>query len=297
MRKLFKIIGIGVAGVAVVLVVAVGAIFAISEVRLNQSFDVPAAPIEVPSGPAAIAEGKRIATYRACSDCHGEDFGGKVFIDGLPGRAMGANLTTGQGGVGNTYTDADFARAIRHGVRPSGKGIIVMPATDYYNMSDSDMGALIAYLRSVPPVDRPHEPARLSLLFRALYVMGQAPLLAAEEIDHKAQHATPAPAVTAEYGEYLSKTCTGCHTTSFAGGPILGRPEDSPPAANLTPAGNLSTWTEQDFITTIRTGMRPNGKPLNNNDMPWQSFSLMNDTELKALFMYLRSLPPVEAKK
>jgi mono/diheme cytochrome c family protein len=296
MRKLFKIIGIGAASVVVLLGVAVGAVYAISETRLNQSFNVPATPIDVPSGPAALAEGKRIATYRACSDCHGEDLGGKVFIDGPIGYAMGANLTSGQGGVGETYSDADFARAIRHGVRPNNKGIVIMPATDYYNMSDTDAGYLIAYLRSLPPVDREYKPPQVGLLFRALYVLGQVPLLSAEVIDHNAKHAAPAPAVTAEYGEYLSKTCTGCHTTTFAGGPIPGRPEGSPPSANLTPAGNLGQWTEQDFIATLRTGMRPDGRPLNNNDMPWQSFAKMNDTELKALFMYLRTLPAVETK-
>ena len=296
MNKVFKIVVIGVASVAAVLVVAAGAVYAISETRLNQTFDVPAMPVEVPGGPAAIAEGKRIATYRACSDCHAEDFGGKVFIDGPIGFAMGANLTKGQGGVGNIYTDADFARAIRHGVRPNGKGIVVMPSTDYYNMSDKDMGYLIAYLRSLPPVDRPHRPPQVGLLFRALFALGQVPLLSAEVIDHTAQHTAPAPAVTVEYGEYLSKTCTGCHTATFAGGPILGRPADSPPAANLTPAGNLSRWTEDQFVATIRTGMRPDGRPLNNADMPWQSFAHMNDTELKALFAYLRSLPAVEKK-
>jgi mono/diheme cytochrome c family protein len=297
MKKILKIIGIGVASIVALMVVAVGAVFVISESRMGQTFNVPAAPIAVPSSPEAIAEGQRIATYRACSDCHGEDLGGKVFLDGPIGFAMGSNLTAGQGGIGKTYTDADFARAVRHGVRPDNKGIVIMPSTDYYNMSDTDAGYLIAYMRSLPPVDREHKPSQMGLLFRALYVFGQVPLVSAELIDHQAKYAEPTPAVTNEFGEYLSKTCTGCHTATFAGGPIPGRPANSPHAANLTPAGNMSQWTEQDFITLIRTGARPNGTQIDNGDMPWQSFAKMNDTELKALFMYLRTLPPAETKK
>lgn len=297
MRKILKIAGLAIAGVVVVLLVAVGAVYAISESRLNQTFNVPAKPIDVPAGAEAIAEGKRIATYRACADCHAADFGGQIIFDGPEGHVMSANLTAGKGGIGKTFSDADFARAIRHGVKPDGKGVVVMPATDYYNMSDTDMGYLIAYLRSLPPVDRTQDASQGSLVFRALYVLNQVPLLAAERIDHNAQLTPPAPAVTREYGEYLSKTCTGCHTTTFAGGPILGMPADRPHSANLTPAGNLAHWTEQDFITTLRTGVRPGGKPLNNMDMPWQSFAHMNDTELKALWLYLKSLPAVETKK
>ena len=120
-------------------------------------------------------------------------------------------------------------------------------------------------------------------------------ILPAEEIDHTApRHITPEAGVTVEYGRYLAITCTGCHGSGFSGGPIPLAPPEFPPALNLTPGGELQGWTEGMFINTMRTGVTPSGHQLKNEYMPWMYFGQMTDEELKALFLFLRSLPATE---
>jgi hypothetical protein len=94
------------------------------------------------------------------------------------------------------------------------------------------------------------------------------------------------------YGKYLADIagCTGCHRPGLSGGPIPAAPPDFPEAANLTPSGELVGWTEEMFITTIRTGVKPSGTPLK-EQMPSKYFALMSDDELKAIWMFLQSVP------
>lgn len=73
---------------------------------------------------------------------------------------------------------------------------------------------------------------------------------------------------------------------------MAGSPPGTPPAANLTPAG-IGNWTEADFFHAIRTGKRPDGSVLN-SFMPWATFRNMTDDELRALWLYVRSLPPAQ---
>ena len=86
-------------------------------------------------------------------------------------------------------------------------------------------------------------------------------------------------------------TCIGCHGPGLSGGPIPGVPADWPPAPNLTPGGRLSQWSEDDFIRVMRTGVTPDSKQIANRYMPWQALGQMTDDELKALWLYLQSLP------
>jgi hypothetical protein len=86
----------------------------------------------------------------------------------------------------------------------------------------------------------------------------------------------------------------GCHGANFAGGPVPGSPPDAPEAANLTPAGNPGNWNQQDFLTAMRTGVTPEGKTLDPGVMPWPIANAMTETELEALWLYLRNLEPVE---
>ena len=119
---------------------------------------------------------------------------------------------------------------------------------------------------------------------------GMFPPLAADQIDHSSPPAAaPEPGVTAAYGEYLSHTCTECHGASLNGAPF-GPPGQEVPTPNLTPGGELAAWSEDGFINTMRTGVTPFGRILN-DEMPWKYYGQMTDDELKALWMYLRSLP------
>jgi hypothetical protein len=88
----------------------------------------------------------------------------------------------------------------------------------------------------------------------------------------------------------LAAGCTGCHGSDYSGGPIPGAPPDTVPASNITPGGELAGWSESDFIQAMRTGVTPDGQEMD-PFMPWKNISKMTDDELKALWMYLQSLP------
>lgn len=293
MGKLIKILGYVIGTLVLIIVVAFGLIYGITSKRMNQKFELVGGPVPVPKDKASIAEGKRLFLSRGCADCHGMDLAGTVIIDDPAiGHFAGANLTTGNGGVGSSLSDQDMARSIRHAISKDGRPLIFMPATDFQFMSDEDVGLIISYVRSMPPVDKPAPVQKPGPLGRFLYLIGQSPLLiTAEIIDHKKQApAKVKPEVSVEYGRYISYTCTGCHGDNFSGGPIPGAPPDWPPAQNITPTG-IQHYTEKDFITAVRTGMRPNGTMIK-PPMPWKNLANMNDTELKALWMFMKTVPP-----
>ena len=134
---------------------------------------------------------------------------------------------------------------------------------------------------------------RVELLGRLMMGAGMIPPFAADQIDHAAHpRQRPPRGVTVEYGQYLSHICTECHGANLNGAPF-GPPGQEVPTPNLTPGGELSAWSEQDFINTMRTGVNPLGRSLN-EEMPWKNFGQMTDDELKAVWMYLQSLPALE---
>jgi mono/diheme cytochrome c family protein len=293
MRKALKWIGIGAGGLVVLLLIAIVTVYAVSNSKMSTTYAVDVKPVEVPMDSASIARGRHIAVTRGCSDCHGKDFSGGTIADGpfFVGYLYGPNLTKGKGGRGAGKKDIDWVRSIRYGLDAHGKSLVVMPSDEYYFMSDHDLGALIAYLKTLPPVDKTMPTSTLGPLLRTLYLAGDVQL-AAEKINYTASRPTTPPVgETVEYGEYLAYSCIGCHGGGLSGGPIPGAPPDWVPAANLTPAGNLGKWTEQDFMRTLRTGVTPSGHALPPQSMPWPNFGKMTDTELKALFKYLRSVP------
>jgi mono/diheme cytochrome c family protein len=276
-----------------------GVVFALSEARLARTYAVPAESVVIPFAPAGIARGQHVAIISGCVDCHGANLAGRVFFENaMIGRFVAANLTGGKGGAGATFTDQDWIRAIRHGLRPDGKPLLAMPAKEYYVLSDADLGALIAYLKTLPAVDNELPTSAVSPMGRVLMLaIKDIALLGAERIDHTAPRpAAPEPAVTAQYGGYLAVRCTGCHGDTLSGGKIPGTPPDWPPALNLTPYPGAATavWSQDEFIRTLRTGVTPRGNRLDTKYMPWKVLGQMTDNELRALWLYLRSAPPKE---
>jgi len=238
---------------------------------------------------AALAWGEHIAMTRGCTDCHGQDFGGGLFADAMPVfRLSASNLTPG--GVGAEYSDQDWVRSIRHGIRPDGTPLLYMPALEYYYLNDNDLAALILYLKSLPPVERDTGENAVGPMGRALLFTGKLPLLSAEFIDHEAPRPNAPPrGATVEYGAYLAKGCIGCHGETLSGGPIPGVPPDWPPASNLTRDGEtgLEGWSREDFFRAMREGLRPDGTQLQAQFMPWPNIGTLHDDELEALWMYL----------
>jgi mono/diheme cytochrome c family protein len=216
--------------------------------------------------------------------------GGRTVIDDPAiGRLVSSNLTNGR--AGGPLTDRDWERAVRHGVRRDSTPLALMPAHEYTGMADDDLAAIIAWTRSLPPVTSEQPPTRIGPLARALHMAGELVLYPAEQVTHSARHpAHVAPAPDARYGAYLAAGCKGCHGPSYSGGKIPGAPPDWLPAANLTPAG-LEGYTEERFMATLRTGVRPNGKPLM-PPMASKAWSEMTEVELRAIWAFLRTLPP-----
>ena len=204
------------------------------------------------------------------------------------------SLTSGAGGIGGFYSDEDWARAIRHGVGQDGRALfILMLSNTFHYLSDEDLGALIAYLKSVPPVDNELPERRIEPLGRMMMATGIFPPPPAEQIDHTGPHpAAPEPGVTVAYGHYLSRTCTECHGPNLNGAPFS-LPGQEVLTPNLTPGGPLAAWSDQDFFTTMHTGLASGGRHLD-EQMPWKFYGQMTDEELRAVWLYLQSLPAME---
>jgi cytochrome c553 len=278
MKKLLKWIGIVFGGLIGLTLLAGLILYPIGMKKFTRTYpNIAVESVNIPADADAIARGKHVSIIWACTKCHGEDLSGRLLtndpIEGtipILGAIPAPNLTSGNGSVARFYTDADWIRAIRHGVKPKGHVEIFM--YDYYStMSDQDLGDLIAYLKQIPLVDSNVPAIQYGLIIPIFSAIGIfAP--AAGLIDHNAPR--PADSVagpTKEYGGYLSAICAGCHGNS------VGR--------------KLKKWSEDDFVRTFQTGVLPDGRKLGQT-MSSKTFSEMTDTELSALWLYFTDTKP-----
>ena len=284
-------------GIFALILVAVAGGFVLKGGRgLRQPREVALRPLTVVTDSPALVRGEHLArVIMKCVDCHGSDFGGMdPMADAGPlGIVRGPNLTAGEGGVIARYDDAALARAIRHGVKFDGTPILIMPAGAYLTASDPDVAAVVAYLRSLPRVDRVIPQSNITALGRFLYGVGQFPIVEADLVDHSVEPLPPMVAApTIEYGKYLADIggCTGCHGPGLSGGKIPGTPPDWKPATNISPEG-LKGWTEADFVRALKEGVRPNGTPIDTL-MPWRVTRRMDSTEMRAVWLFVQSMPP-----
>lgn len=288
MKKIFKISLWAVGSLAAIASIAITALYFNSERKLDRVIDVPVAAVPYASGPQSLEHGKYLYLTR-CSECHGNDGGGRVFLDEPNGLHLsGANLTPTPGGPVTQYTERDWVRAIRHGVKPNGRPTFVMPSEDFNRLSDPDLADVVAYVRSLPPKDGPGAVIRLPLLVKVAHGAG---ILkdAAEKIDHSVPPSPPvASGVTAEHGRYVAQFCVGCHGRDLRGGRIVGAPPDWPAAATLV--GTDSVFAHyvraEQFKVLLRTRTRPDGTKAN-AAMPINEH--LSDTDLEAMFLYFKS--------
>lgn len=295
MRRIFKWLGIGVVGLVGALALAVIGAVVLTKRAIAKTWTVAPARVAIPDDPAILEEGKRLYAARGCADCHGADLGGRVALeDPSLGKFWGTNLTRGQGGIGAKYADIDWVRTVRHGIKPDGTPLLFMPSNEFYGLNDHDLGAIIAYAKSVPPVDREAQPHDVGVLTHILSAAGVFPLIPASLINHEGPRPSqPEAKETKEYGAYLvSVQCTNCHGEGLGGGPIPGAPPSLPVPTNLTPdeRTGLGKWQRDDFERAMRSGKRPDGSDIN-PFMPWATFKNLNDVEINALWAYLRSVP------
>lgn len=296
MKPILKWTGISIGTLVGVLILANIILYTLGETRLKKMYVVPEEPVIIPSDEESLAEGKRIFQYRGCEACHGEQLQGVVYLENPAiGQVITPNLTTGEGGIGSQRTDEDLLRSIRHGIRPDNTPLLFMPSTEFYYLSDRDLGRVIAYIRSVPPVNNEMPPSKLSVTGRiVMNITKEITFLPAELIPHEAPRpVAPEPGITPEYGEYLSHSCKVCHGLTLSGGEIPGFPPEWPPAPNLTSGkgSRLPTWGEAGFIEIIKTGQK-HGRTINPDYMPWESYRHMTEDELRAVYAYLQALPP-----
>jgi mono/diheme cytochrome c family protein len=293
MKTLGKILG----GIVLVCLMILATIFVFSTQTLNKNIEYSDASPPIPKDSASIARGRHLSrAISKCVECHGDDLGGQLVFDALPmARVVAPNLTTGRGGIAGSRTDDDLLRAIRHGIGLGGRPLVLMPARNYWHMGDADVGALVAYLRTVPAVDRDLPATSFGLVGRVLLLKGDLDgMFEAREIDHMARRsAPPAADTTTDYGRYLAEIggCTGCHGPTLSGGPIPGMPPEAKPSTNLTPEG-IGSWTEPDFFKALREGIRPDGTAIDSTQMPFRLTREMTDLETKAIYLYLRTVPP-----
>jgi mono/diheme cytochrome c family protein len=265
-------------------------------------FPIPYLSDEPTAEAAALERGKHLVEARyGCGECHGPDFGGGVMIDDPAiGRILGPNLTTGNGGVTTDFRPSDWDRIVRHGIKHDGKPAL-MPSVDFREMSDQELSDIVTFIRSQPPVDREVPPPSLGPIGKVLVATGKFRLSADLIGGGSGAHAATPPRAepTAAFGRHVASTCMGCHREDLGGGPIVGGDPSWPPAGNLTRGpGGIGEWSLAQFSTALREGKRPDGsalRPPMSGMMPYAQ--KMTEVEMEALWAYLRSLPPVVARK
>jgi mono/diheme cytochrome c family protein len=296
MKKNLKLIGKIVGGLVGLIVIAVALILTIGYFRFNETYGIDVSSIEVPTDEASIARGEHLVQAVAhCGYCHGTDFSGEIMIDsGSEGIVVAPNLTSGQGSIGVSFTDEDWVRALYHGVNDEGRSVIVMPSLFFHVMSEDDLTSVIAYMKTIPPVDNVLPETKPGPMLYALIGAGPfAEEMSARVIDHDAPFVSaPEEGETPEYGEYLVTIgqCRACHGDELAGGQVS---PSAPIGPNLTSGGEMGFWNEKTFFSVIRTGTHPSGRELDSY-MPWKFFANMTDSELRAIRAYLLSLPKLE---
>jgi cytochrome c553 len=288
-----RILWSSLATLVTLVLVAAGAVWLRSEGMLRRVYSVPPHNVPIPTDSASIARGAHLVNaVGTCATCHGEDLGGKVYANMGPiGIVAGPNLTPGRGGRGGVFRDDDWVRAIRFGVHADGTTLIAMPSEVFMNMSDADLGAVVAYLEQLRPIDREMPASHFRPLGRALLAAGKLKVLTAPKTPAKPSVASVPAGVSPAYGKYLVEIsgCAGCHGYGLSGGKVAG-PPGIPPASNITPAG-IGSWSEADLRRVLREGKKPSGVAID-PFMPWKTYAGMTDDEISAIWLYLKSVPP-----
>jgi mono/diheme cytochrome c family protein len=270
------------------------------------------------AGPADVARGKYIFGVAGGCGCHTEpkgpaNAGGKKF-DGPFGIVYATNITPDlQTGIGS-WTDDQIITAIRLGRRPNGERMLpVHPFTSFNGMAEEDLKALVAFLRSVPPVNRANTPKKITVpLFERVFLPAWLITFASKE--------TPPPVAPVSglpRGEYLVRAvghCGECHTprsamtmavdnARFLAGNSKKTGPEGQAAPNITPdkATGLGDWTEEQIVTYLGTGNRPDGDVAGglmggNIQGTLAGYKDMTPADLQAIARYLKSIPAVNNK-
>ena len=283
---------IGTVALVGVAAVAVFGMATLGDRKLERKVEVDVAAVPLVGDPASVERGGYLYRSRGCGDCHGLDGAGKVVVEDGAMLIRAPNLTGGPGGVTGAYKPVDWVRSIRHGVRPNGRPLLVVPSEEYNRLTDADLAAVVAYIRQLPPKSGEGATLRLPLAVRVLSGAGRVKD-APEKIDHRLPPAQPvAEGVTAAHGAYVAHGCTGCHRADLSGGKIPGAPPSWPAAARLAPGEGSVMGRYPDaaaFAAMMKTGKRPDGSAVS-EVMPFASLREMSDVDVRALYLHLTTM-------
>jgi len=301
-------------GAVIVLVIAVFAVYVAS--RQHLKFDRPYPAVSASTDTAVVARGRYVVRRLAnCAQCHGDpqmternQEGEDVPLSGgfafkiPPGEFFVRNITPDpETGIGR-FSDGEVARALRNGVGHDGRALL--PFMEMQGLSDEDLVAVVSYLRTQPPVHNMVPMHQYTVLGNVI----KATMLA-NPVGPRGTPPTASPhGATVENGKYLVESvglCWACHTqrdekTGQLVGPRFGgatgflEPADpghvwAPP--NITSdatTGKLGQMTEDEFVTRFKAGRLLPGSP-----MPWQGFARMDEDDMRAIYRYLKTVPPV----
>jgi hypothetical protein len=313
MKTLAKILLIAVATLLVLL--AAGISFTVGWRPFLGPRTRPLTARKFESTPQRLERGKYLANgVSGCLFCHSkhdwsqrtepitagsEGAGEPLPFGGLPGRIVASNLTPDKETGAGTWSDDQLARAIREGVGHDGRALFpIMAYPRFRSMSDEDVASIVVYLRSLPPVRNELPPTEI--IFPVKYLIRNAPRPLEGPVT------APNPGDRVAWGKYLATIagCEDCHTPqnahgqsvpglTLAGGFVLKIPGAAAASANLTPeASGISYYDEALFLQAMRTGY-VKARALS-QIMPFGFYSHMTDDDLKAIFAYLRTVPPVK---
>ena len=278
-KRILRWIGAGLAALVCLGVAAYAVVYVMSERVLRAKHPVPAVAISIPTDAASIEEGRRLAVIHGCfHGCHGKGVEGSVMFDEpMVARIMAPNLTQ----TIRRYSDAQFAAAVRNGVRPDGRSMLIMPSEAFVVLSDADLGRIMAYLKSLPPVEGPGAAVSVGPLGRIGLAAGKFKTVA-----QMIAETTPLPAATSaegRFGRYRAQTaCASCHGPDLRG---TSNPEFTSPDLRV-----VAAYTPEAFSDLLRAGSALGGR-----DLPvmggWarEHLSLLSSEEIAALYSYLRS--------
>jgi mono/diheme cytochrome c family protein len=266
--------------IALLALLAVAYVYVASERILRRTYTVALTPITLPDDSTSLTEGERLARVRGCfGGCHGVRFEGQVFFDDPKvARLVAPNLTD----AAARWSDAELARIIRHGVRPNGRSVFSMPAHTFSRLSDDDLGAILAFLRHVPPEPGLQAELHARWLGRLGLVLGQY-RPEAELIVHDSIPPTATPSEPLAHGRYLARTiCTECHGLDLHG--VAGSTPDLMIVAAYSP---------ETFARLLRDGVPLDQRQLRlMGQMALKRFRHLTDREIADLYQYLAALKP-----
>ncbi len=256
--------------------------------------------------PQRLARGRYLTqSALGCESCHspkdwtqhggpilpGMELAGQVpEIPDFPGSPTIPNITPDRETGAGAWTDDQLARAIREGIGHDERTLFpMMPYDSYKHLSDEDLASVVVYLRSIPAVRHSVPPMQVN--FPVNYLVRSAPEPVTEPV------VGPNPADRLATGKYLVSFGCGCHSAKenldFAGGEHLKGPWGDVTSANITPdPSGIGYFDEATFIKALRTGFV--GARKLNSIMPFGEFKDLTDEDLKAIFAYLRTVPPIK---